>query len=176
MTISNAKTTGVVYLMYFVAAMFAETLLSGKLIAYSNAVNIIAYGFYIALTLRFYAMFKPVNSTLSLVAACFSLAGCLVGILGLFSLAPPHVNALFFFGAYNLLIGYLIFQSTFLPQLLGALLMLAGLSWFIFLLPSSPKSLSGPIEIIGVVAEALLMLWLLFMGVNVERWKAQALA
>ena len=40
-----------------------------------------------------------------------------------------------FFGCYCLSIGWLIFKSTFLPSILGAGMMLAGLGWLTFIYP-----------------------------------------
>lgn len=57
---------------------------------------------------------RPVNRSLSLLAAFFSLVGCAIGVLNLFHLAPFRISPLVFFGFYCLLIGYLIFKSTFL--------------------------------------------------------------
>lgn len=62
----------------------------------------------------------------------------------------------------------------FLPRPLGWLMALAGLGWLAFLSPPIAKHLSLYIEILGVLAEVSLMLWLLVMGVNVPRWKEQA--
>lgn len=169
-----ARITGVVYLVYFLTAIFAEILVGRKLVAYGNAINLIATGWYVILTLLFYAMFKPVNRSLSLIAALFSLAGCVVMTLGLFPLVSLPISPLLFFGPYCLLIGYLIFRSTFLPRILGALMALAGLGWLAFLTPNLAHSLSLCIEGLGIFAEASLMLWLLVMGVNVKRWKEQA--
>ena len=84
--------------------------------------------------------------------------------------------ALVFFGVYCLLIGCLILRSTFLPRFLGVLMVLAGLGWLIFLYPSLAARLFAFIAIIGVIAEALLMLWLLVVGVNADRWHDQAAA
>jgi hypothetical protein len=81
---------------------------------------------------------------------------------------------LVFFGLFNLLIGYLIFKSTFLPRILGVLMALSGLGWLTFLSPSLANYLLTYIEVLGIIAEASLMLWLLVKGVNVERWKEQA--
>jgi hypothetical protein len=78
--------------------------------------------------------------------------------------------ALVFFGLFLLLIGYLIFRSTFLPRILGVLIALAGAGWLTFLLPPFANHLSTPIEVLGVLAEASLMLWLLVIGVNTQRW------
>jgi hypothetical protein len=80
------------------------------------------------------------------------------------------------FGFYDLLIGYLIFRSTFLPRFLGVLMALAGLGWLTFLYPPLANSLSPHVLVLGFLAELLLMLWLLVKGVNVQRWKEQARA
>jgi hypothetical protein len=118
-------------------------------------------------------MFKPVNRSLSLLAAFFSLVGCAKDVLSLFNLAPYGISTLVFFGPYCLLIGYLIFRSTFLPRILGVLMALAGLGWLIFLSPFA-NHLSTYLKALGFLAEASLMLWLLVKGVNVQRWKEQA--
>jgi hypothetical protein len=83
---------------------------------------------------------------------------------------------LVFFGMFNLSIGYLIFKSTFLPRILGVLMALSGVGWLTFLSPPAANHLLAYIEVVGIVAEAALMLWLLVKGVNVERWKEQASA
>ncbi|MGA3055969.1 MAG: DUF4386 domain-containing protein [Candidatus Korobacteraceae bacterium] len=171
----KARVTGVVYLLYFLTAVSAEVLVGrGRLVLY-DAVTLVADAFYIAVTLLFYYMFKPVNRGLSLLAALFSLAGCANEVLRLFHLAPYKINSLVFFGPYCLLLGYLIFRSTFLPRILGVLMAFAGLGWLIFLSPLA-HHLSTYLKILGFLAEASLMLWLLVMGVNVQRWKEQASA
>jgi hypothetical protein len=81
-----------------------------------------------------------------------------------------------FFGVDCLLIGYLIFRSAFLPRFLGVLMALAGLGWLTFLSPPLANYLSPYILVLGFLAERLLCLWLLVMGVNVQRWKEQASA
>lgn len=81
-----------------------------------------------------------------------------------------------FFGVYCVLIGCLIFKSTFLPRILGALMALAGLGWLTFLSPPFANHLSPYNLVLGFVAELLLCLWLLVMGVNVQRWQEQASA
>jgi hypothetical protein len=171
----RARITGVVYLLYFLTAVSAETFVGrGRLVAYEG-VTLIADAFYITVTLLFYYMFKPVNRSLSLLAAFFSLAGCANEILRLFNLAPYKINSLVFFGPYCLLVGYLIYRSTFLPRILGVLMALAGVGWLIFLSPLA-NHLSTYLKILGFLAEASLMLWLLVMGVNFQRWKEQASA
>jgi hypothetical protein len=51
---------------------------------------------------------------------------------------------------------------------------LAGLGWLTFLSPELAGHLSPFPYVLGFVAELLLTLWLLVMGVNVQRWKEQA--
>ena len=119
------------------------------MVGYGQAVNVIAFAFYIVLTLLFYSMFKVVNRSLSLLAALFSLVGCAVGLLGLFPRTSLPINPLWFFGPYCLLIGALIIRSAFLPPLIGWLMVAAGLGWLAFLSPPIARHLSLYIEIIG---------------------------
>jgi Domain of unknown function (DUF4386) len=171
----RARITGVVYLLYFLTAVSAEAFVGrGRVVAF-HAVNVSAYALYIAVTLLFYFMFKPVSRILSLLAAFFSLVGCANDVLGLFNLAPYNINSLAFLGPYCLLLGYLIFRSTFLPRIMGVLMAFAGLGWLLFLSPLG-NHLSTFLQVLGFVAEASLMLWLIVKGVNIQRWKEQASA
>jgi hypothetical protein len=170
----RARTTGAVYLLYFLTAVLGEFLLSRKLVVEGVAVSLIANACYVAVTLLFYGLFKPVNKRVSLVAALFSLVGCAIAILELFHSAPSRLSPLSFFGPYCLLLGYLIFRSTFLPRILGVLMMLAGLGWLAFLSPPLAHSQGTYIKVLGIFAEGLLMLRLLVKGVNVPRWTEQA--
>ncbi len=167
----KARIAGVFYLLTFVAGVFALVSVSGRLVA-----NLIATACYIAVTLLFYDMFKPVNKSLSLLAAFFGLVGCAWAALTIFHLAPLHINSLVFFGFYCLLIGYLIFRSTFLPRILGALMAIAGLCWLTFLSPLLANYLSRYSLATALLVEGLAMLWLLVTGVDVQRWKDQASA
>lgn len=78
--------------------------------------------------------------------------------------------ALVFFGSFQLVLGYLIFRSTFLPRIIGVLIAIAGLGWFTFMIPPLSSALVVELEILGVAAEGSLMLWLLVAGVNGTRW------
>jgi hypothetical protein len=222
----SARITGIVYFLYFLTALLGEFFLKGLVVdgdaaATANnllahqplfrlglATGLIATACYIAVTALFYGLFKPVNRSLSLLAAFFGLVGCAITAFGsLFQLAPLFVLggtqylsvfnveqlralALMFlqrntqtaniclvlFGFYDLLIGYLIVKSTFLPRFLGVLMALAGLGWLTFLYPPLANSLSPYILVLGFLAELSLMLWLLVKGVNVQRWKQQTSA
>jgi hypothetical protein len=88
--------------------------------------------------------------------------------------AQAYDIGLVFFGFWCVLIGYLIFRSTFLPRIIGALEVLAGLGYLTLLwqpfahyLYPYNLALAGPGEI-------SLLLWLLVKGVNVRKWKETA--
>ena len=222
----NARVTGVVYLCYFLTAIAGVVLISKLVVsgdAAATATNILAHeprfrlsiaislistALYIVVTVFFYGLFKPVNSSIALLAAFFSLVGCAIQACGaVFQISPlvllggsPYLHAfnaeqlqalarmfldlnmqigyiyIVFFGFFDILIGYLIFRSTFLPRVLGMLMAIAGLGWLIFLWPPLATHFSVYIDIMGFIAELFLMIWLLVMGVNVPRWHEQATA
>jgi Domain of unknown function (DUF4386) len=126
---SRSRILGVVYFLYFLTAIFAQFLSGRGFIAYGNAVNVIANLLYVATTVLFFYLFKPVSKRLSLTA---------------------------FFGPHCILIGYLILRSNFLPRVLGVLMLLAGLGWLLFLSPLG-YSLTTYIEVLGILGEGLLM-------------------
>jgi intracellular septation protein A len=166
----KAKIAGVFYLITFLTGGLA-LFIHGRL---GFAAGLVAGACYIAVTLLSYFIFKPVNRSLSLLAAFFSLVGCAIGPLSLFVHAASYISPLVFFGFYCLLIGYLIFRSTFLPRILGALMAFAGLGWLTFLSPPLANYLSPWNMIPGIFGEGMLTLWLLVKGVNAQRWKEQA--
>ncbi len=84
---------------------------------------------------------------------------------------------LVFFGLWCLLIGMLIFRSTFMPRVLGVLLGITGLGWMLYLVPPVAIRLFIPyIAGASALGELPLMLWLLVMAVDAERWHGQASA
>ena len=228
----NARIAGLLYLIVIVAASFAEFFVRGRLIvsgdAGATATNILAHEplyrmgaaavlIYLpcdtAVALIFYELFKPVNRSLSLLAASFrlimvamlgvnllndfaplvllkgvffftvfkpdQLQALALGSLGLY--AQVFFASMVFFGLHCLLIGYLICRSAFLPRIVGMLMMITGLcylthSFVNVLSPPLAAHLFAYLMPIGLPGEISLTLWLLVMGVNVQRWKVQASA
>lgn len=162
--LAKARTAGLFYLLTFVAGSLA--LLVHTTIG--SVAGLIAAASYVAVTVLFYDLFKPVHQRLSLAAALVSLGGIVAGPLGL------GLRALVFFGVYCLLVGYLIFRSTFLPRALGALMAIAGLGWLTFVSMPLVESWFPYNLAPGIVGEGVLTLWLLFAGVDVRRWHEQA--
>ena len=82
---------------------------------------------------------------------------------------------LVFFGLWCVLIGLLIFRSTFLPRILGVLFAISGLGYLTFLSPPLANYLFFPYIAAAVApGEISVMLWFLVFGVNARRWKAHA--
>ena len=85
---------------------------------------------------------------------------------------------LIFFGFECLILGYLIFKSTYLPSILGVLMQIAGLSYLVFsfskiLFPEFSAMLGSSIMIPPLIAELSLCFWFLLKGVNTREWKKQ---
>ena len=76
------------------------------------------------------------------------------------------------FALWMLMLAYLIYHSRFLPRALAALIAVAGVGWLVWLAPPLVEPLMNYIEVVGFLAEASLMLWLLVKGVNAEPWTA----
>ena len=190
------------------AATAANILGHGRLFWLGFASSLIGVACHIAWALLMYELLKPVNRSLSLLAAFVILVGCAIQALtSLFYLAPllilqgggslsaftaEQLQALalmfvkmntyafdiylVFFGFWCILIGYLIFRSTFLPRVMGVLLAISGLGWVTYLSPPLANRLWPFIATASAFGEIPLELWLMVMGVNAQRWKEQASA
>jgi hypothetical protein len=83
---------------------------------------------------------------------------------------------LVFDALFQLLTAYLIVRSTFLPRFLGVLLAIAGLGWLTFLAPPLANHLLPVLQILGVLGEGPLVVWVLVVGVDNDRWIQKAAA
>ena len=79
---------------------------------------------------------------------------------------------LIFFGLACMGYGLLIFKARYLPTFLGVLMMIAGASYLInsLALLMAPSVEVFPILVLSVLGELTLALWLLFKGVDTEKW------
>ena len=168
------------------------------------AANLFATACYAAVTVLFYALFKVVNRNLARLVMVTSLTALAIWTSGSLSelaatLVLPGGDAsrpragqqglvllawnarasdlgLVVFGAYCLLIGYLIVKSTFLPRVLGILMTLGGMGLLTYLSPPLASDLYPYNAAPALVGETSLMLWLLVKGVNVQQRKRWASA
>jgi uncharacterized protein DUF4386 len=91
-----------------------------------------------------------------------------------------YAIGLAFFGGTMLSRGYLILHARFVPRAIGLLLMIEGICYWInsfanFVAPGIASTVLA-ILMVSSVAEVILCLWLLAMGVDEARWKEQALS
>jgi hypothetical protein len=170
------------------------------------ALGLISVALYVAVTTLFYVIFRPVGRTIALLALTSGLvAMAITAMAAIFELGPLAILqststglsaaelraqalllvqvgaqvspvSLVFSGVFQVLNGYLMFRSGFLPRVLGVLVAAAGLGWFVFLAPPVANSLLTPLEVLGFLGEVPLMLWLLTMGINSQRWNERATA
>lgn len=135
-----------------------------------------------------YVLLRPVHPDLALLFLLLNAVGVAIqgaSMLGLIGalIAPQaqeqaiqsietyklaFVTAQLFFGAWLFPLGYLVYRSTFMPRILGALLLLDGIAVFIWflqalLLPDYPQ-LRYPGLAVSFIAEVGLALWLLVKG------------
>ena len=217
----SPRAIGVIWLLYFLTGILGTLLTRGIVVstdAASTATNILAHanlyraGFavdlvanliYIALTALVFGLFRPVNPTLALLAAFFSLVGCTVQIVGeLVRLAPtvilanPQLASAFsaqqlqsavllsvtlyksvfqisfvLFACFELVTGFLILRSTFLPNWLGWWWIAGGIGGLTFLWSPLATSI-WPLLIAAGAGEFALPVWLLVKGVDNSKWQA----
>jgi Domain of unknown function (DUF4386) len=198
-----ARMAGVSYLLGALTSVLGQMVVLGMFVvsgsATATAANILSHmplfrlgfvsslltvPFHIVWAVLFYALFKPVNRSVSRLAGFIMLVACTVwalssllylapllvlqGKTSLSAFAPEQLQALalvflklngqaydiglVFFGFWCVLIGYLIFRSTFLPRIIGVLEVFAGLGYLTlqplahYLYPYN-LALAGPGEI-----------------------------
>jgi hypothetical protein len=166
----KARIAGALYFLSLLTAALGESF-GGRV---GFVAGEIAVAGMFAMTLLLYEIFKPVSRGLSLLAASFNIVGLAFEAL---RWNPRGVDvALVFVGLQHLVICYLILRSAFLPKLLGPLMAIAGLGWLTYLSTPFANALSPYNLASGLVGEGLVFLWLLVIGLNVDRWKQQASA
>ena len=75
-----------------------------------------------------------------------------------------------FFGFSITMRGYLIFRSTFMPRWLGVISLISGLGWLTFLYPPLASLAFMPVVLFTLAVSAVMIVWLLFVGVREEKW------
>jgi len=140
------------------------------------------------------AFFRLVSTAVFAVAELFYFAASLIlgGADYLKTFSPEQLNTLallslklygygggifmVFYGVPSILLGYLIFQSGYLPKVLGVLLALGGLGFVTrnFALVLAPAYASSFFLLPMTLAVLSLTAWLLVRGVDVAKWEEKA--
>jgi len=165
-----ARIAGVFYLLTFVFGITALRTSGDK----RFAANLLGAAVYYVVTVMLYHLYKPVSRTGSLVTAVFSFGALTIGVLSDFGVVRFPINTLVLFGAYCIGLGWLTLKATFLPRVIGALLIVAGLGWLTYVHPPLANRLGVLAMAPGMIGEGVLTLWLLAAGVDPERWRAQS--
>jgi hypothetical protein len=165
----TARIAGVFYLLAVLTAVFDEGLVRGRLLFVAGLIPVACF---VVVTLLLFQLFRPVNGSFALLAALSNFVSLTFEALEM-HLWGVNV-ALIFHGLYCLAIAYLVFRSSFLPRILALLMAIGGLAWLTDLSTPITDHLAPYNVIIGFAGEGLLMLWLLVIGVNAQRWHAQA--
>lgn len=87
-----------------------------------------------------------------------------------------YTLSLIFFGCFGLAVGYLVLCSTFMPRLLGVMMVVAGFVYTVnsFAAFVAPSLTSFLFLLIVLAGEGPFALWLFFVGVNDAKWRRQA--
>ncbi len=156
------------------------------------------------LALILFILLRPVSRDLAILAVFFNLVTVAVEglnelrMLGdaayLAAFTPEQLDALaslalesysngfranlVFFGCECVVLGYLIYRSDFLPRAIGVLMAIAGACYLVNSLavlaaPGLAERIA-PSIILAFVGEISLCLWLLFKGVDIEKWRLRA--
>ncbi|MBI4346985.1 MAG: DUF4386 domain-containing protein [Elusimicrobia bacterium] len=184
-------------------ATAANILANEPLVRAGIAAALVSAGLHLVTAVLFYYLLRPVDrgvaflSTLLMTfsAAIQALAALLVASAlmvlvgrgyGAFSAEQTQALALVVLDwnglVYNLMlvtfgfwcaaVGYLIARSGFLPRPIGLGMVLAGLAYATYLYPPLATRLY-PFNLALAAGELVLVLWLLTVGVNPERWRAR---
>ena len=79
-----------------------------------------------------------------------------------------------FFGFEKVLHGLLVFNSGFLPRVLGVISMIAGVGWLTYLWPPLGSRLLMFIALVAIVGVIAMVGWLFIRGVDDEKWRERA--
>lgn len=181
-------------------ASAAHILAAAQTWRWSSTIELLMFSCDIVLAAIFYFLFRPVSAGIALVASLFRFAEAIFGCINttwhfaavvvpaaqLPSLVLTFLNvhetgmnaALLLFGIHCVLLGYLIFESGYLPKVLGVLLVIAGVGYCLnslasFVAPRLEDTILPVIFLLPALpAELGLCLWLLIKGVNQPKWDA----
>lgn len=163
-------------------------------------VAVVAVAFNLAWGLLMFELLRPVDRTIASMALLAAIANsALEAVTALLQIAPLLVlqsdsqasqlayaflklngaafdMQLVFFGLWCALTGYLIWRSGFIPRALGALLIVDGIGWMLYLWPPLANQVFAVIALASGLAEIPLIIWLIVFGVRSGNAEVRAAA
>jgi hypothetical protein len=197
---------GKIYVAGDAAKTAANLVTHETLFGVGFAGNLIATASYIVVTALFYQLFKPVNKTISLMAAFFSLVGCAVlAVSCAFYLAPlailggahasipptsdaqllAHTMLKLYGQCFNVSLIFFGFYCISIGYLivkstflprLLGVAVMVGGIAWMTFLVPAFARSIFPLLLVLDAGEGALVIWLLLFGVNAERWNEKAAA
>lgn len=143
----------------------------------ANTLSIIGIAVIIILdvivALSLYVVLKPVDKNLSLWSALFRIVYAVIFTIALIKM--PDLNAfnyiwergLLVFGIHILLLGILVYKSSYIPKWVGILVLIASAGYIIDSLGAF-WGYSWQIGMFTFIGELILMLWLIFKGGKIQ--------
>ena len=190
-----ARTAGALYLINIACGAFAlgyvpsaaPSITADELLFRAGiAAHVIVTLTNVPLAMIFYELFRVVSRRAAMLIAFFTLVATAIEAGSLSSQASHPIPAAYdvytvFFAFYAIVIGYLIITSDLLPRVIGALMVLDGLTYLTYgfthiLSPTFASHLVPWSQLPILVGEGSLCVWLLVAGVSSEKWTARAAA
>ena len=122
--------------------------------------------------LGLYVVLKPANKNLAIITAVLRVLYAFTVLVGMFALVLQIIDVYgyaslklvgyVFFALHIFMLGYTIFKSDYIPKSLGALLILASLTYVTFFVDFQlPEDFATTLMLTMAMAELLLSLWLI---------------
>jgi len=123
----------------------------------------VVYGVLVVLLAR---LVWNVDPRIAVAAIAFGLLGCVVqfGAAVLQTGREGPVAALFLFGIFMILYGWLVVRSPVVPGIIGGMFIISGLGWCSGSIPALPTPVRLGAQGFGAITELVLAVWLLVHG------------
>ena len=171
---SPARVAGIVYVLYFVVGIASGALARGNIAALARGqsspaatatwlASTVIYGVLVVLLAR---LVWSVDARIAAAATAFGLLGCVVQFAVTLLRTGPEgpIAALFLFGVFMVLYGWLLTRSPVMPAVLGAMFIISGIGWCSGPISSLPKQLKLGAQGFGALTEGVFAVWLLIHG------------
>jgi hypothetical protein len=164
----SARMIGVAYAGYFVIAGIGQVLaFQDPASALAAAVQVGGTMWYSIVALLLCRLFGDPTRGAGVLAIVSAVVGCVLQSL-YYALGlgrGAEVLALAFFGLFLVFLGYLVVRSALIHRAIGIALIVGGAASCVLWLPFVPAAFA-PAFLLGGVAELVLLLWLLIVGVR----------
>ena len=172
--LTPARVAGVVYVVYLVVGLGAGALARGNIAALARGqasapanaawlASTVVYGLLVVLLVR---LTWAIDARIAAGAIAFGLLGCAIqfGAALLHSGRQGPVAALFAFGIFMILYGWLLTRSALVPGVIGVMFIVSGIGWCSGPVPGLPSQLRLAAQGFGALTEGVLAVWLLVRG------------